>query len=152
MILTMSYDGSEEEEELEIVFKNNNNGDRNIVSDSDTDSSDDDLENNEENLFDKDVNEQVIALPKTPINSKSIRAMKKLQVSNNDDANKIIEEGTHVKTNENRNFLIDKEMVTTESVLVPEDQTSFNKAWNHPNITCQEKWREVIQKRIHRHE
>ena len=69
MILTTSYEGSDEEEELKIVSKNNDNSDVNIFSESDSDSSDDDLESNEEILFDEDVNEQVIALPTTPINS-----------------------------------------------------------------------------------
>ena len=49
-------------------------------------------------LFDEDVNGLVIASPTTPVNSKLIRAMKKLQASYNDDANNIIQEGTHVKT------------------------------------------------------
>ena len=91
-------------------------------------------------FFDKDVNEQVIASPTTPINSKLIPAMKKLQASYNDDANKIIKEGTNVKTTKNLNFLIDLAMITTKSVPVPEEPTSFNEAWNHPDITCHEKW------------
>ena len=41
---------------------------------------------------------------------------------------------------------MDLAMITTESVSVPEEPTSFNKAWNHANITCQEKWREAIRK------
>ena len=77
VILTMSYEGSDGEEELEIASKNNNNSDVNIVSDSNSVSSDDDLENNEEIFFNDDVNEQVTALPTTPINSKLIQAMKK---------------------------------------------------------------------------
>ena len=96
------------------------------------------------NFFEEDVNEQVIALPTTPINSKLIRAMKKLQASYNEDATKIIEEGTNVKTTENLNFLIDLAMITTKSLPVPEEPTSFNEAWNHPDITCREKWREAI--------
>ena len=139
-----SYEGSEKEE-LEIVSKNNNNSDVNIVGDSNSDSSDDYLENNEEPLFDKDLNEQVIASPKTPINSKLIQAIK-IQASHNDDANKILKEGTSVKTTKNLNFLIDFAMITIESVSVPEEPTSFNDAWNHPNITCREKWREAMCK------
>ena len=72
--------------------------------------------------------------------------MKKIQASYNDDDNKILEEGTHVKTTENLNFLIDLAMITTESVSVPEETTSFNEAWNHPDITCWEKWGEAIHK------
>ena len=75
-----------------------------------------------------------------------IRAIKKLQASYNDDANKIIEEGNHVKTTQNLNFLINLAMVTTESVSIPEEPASFNEAWNHPDVTCQEKWREAIRK------
>ena len=142
----MSYEGTDEEEELEIVSKNNNNGDINVVCDSDSDSSDDDLENNEEFFFDEDVDKQVIASPKTMINVKVIQAMKKLQASYNDDANKIIKEGTNVKTSENLIFLIDLAMITTQSVSIPEESASFNKAWNHPDITCQEKWQEAIRK------
>ena len=127
-ILKTSYEGSDEEEEFETVSKNDNNGDINIVSDSDSDLSDDDLENNEENFFDEDADKQVIALHKPTINTKVIRAMKKLQASFNDDANKIIKEGTHVKTTENLNFLIDLAMITTESVSVPEEPTSFHEA------------------------
>ena len=37
-------------------------------------------------------------------------------------------------------------MITTESVSIPEEPASFNKAWNHPDITCQEKWWETIRK------
>ena len=82
VILTTSYERSDDEEELEIVSKNNNNNsDVNIVSNSNRDSSDDDLENNEEIFLDKDDNEQVISLPTTPVNSKLIHTMKKLQAS-----------------------------------------------------------------------
>ena len=96
MILATSYEGSDDEEELEEVSKNKNTSDLNIVSDSDSDSDNDHLENNEDIPFDKDVNEQVITSPETTVNSKLIRAMKKLQASYNDDANKIIEEGTKI--------------------------------------------------------
>ena len=96
VILRTSYEGSDEEEEFKIVSENNNNGDINIVSDSDSDLSDNDLENNEENFFDETIDEQVIASPKPTINAKVIWAMKKLQASYNDNANKIIKEGTHV--------------------------------------------------------
>ena len=144
--MTTSYERTDEEEELEIVSENNNNSDINIVSDSDTDLSDNDVKNNEETFFDEENDDQVIASPKSQINSKLIRAMKKLQASYNDDANKIIKESTDVKTSENLNFLIDLSMISTKSISVPEEPTSFNEAWNHPDITCREKWREVIRK------
>jgi len=51
VILTTSYEGSDDEEELEVVSKNNNS-DLNIVSDSNSYSGDDDLKNNEDIPFD----------------------------------------------------------------------------------------------------
>ena len=37
-------------------------------------------------------------------------------------------------------------MITTVLAPVPEEPTSFNEAWNHPDVTCHEKWQEVIHK------
>ena len=72
MILTTSYEGSDDEDEPEIVSVDNNNEGINIVSHSDSDLSDDDLETNEENIFDEDIIDQVIASPKTTTNAKVI--------------------------------------------------------------------------------
>ena len=73
---------TDEEEELKIVPIENNNNNVNIVSDSDSDSSNKDFENNEENFFDEDIDDLVIASPKTTINPKMVWAMKKLQSQN----------------------------------------------------------------------
>ena len=85
-------------------------------------------------------------MPKTPVNSKLIHALKKLQASYNNDANKIIEEGTNIKSTKNLNFLIDLAIITTESSPVPDEPASFNEALNHPDVTCHEKWQEAIRK------
>ena len=47
---------------------------------------------------------------------------------------------------ENLYFLIDLATITTKSVPVPSEPVSFNKAWNHPDATCQEKWKNAIHK------
>ena len=52
MILAISYEGSDDEEDPKIVPVEYNNNGVNTVSNSDSDSSDDDLENNEEIFFD----------------------------------------------------------------------------------------------------
>ena len=72
--------------------------------------------------------------------------MKKVQALYNNDANKIIKEATQDKVAKNLNFLIDLAMVTIDTMPVPEEPASFHEAWNHPNATSQEKWREVIFK------
>ena len=140
----MSYEGSNEEEELEIVPIDNKNNNVNVVSDSNSDSSDEVFKNNEENFFDEDINDQVIALPITTVNAKVIWA--KLQALYNDGANKIIKEVMQVKVSKNLNFLIVLAMVTTETMPVPEEPVSFNEAWNHSNATSSEKWQEAICK------
>ena len=100
--------------------------------------------NNKENFFDEDIDDKVIASPKSTINAKVIQAMKKLQALYNDNANKIIKDATQVKVSENSNFLIDLAMVTTKTMPVPEEPASFNEAWNHPKATSCEKWQEAI--------
>ena len=104
----------------------NKNNYKNVVSDSDIASNDDDFENNEENFFDKDINDQLIASPKTTINAKVIQAMNKLKASYNYNANKIIKDATQIKVSENLNFLIDLALVTTKTMPVPEEPASFN--------------------------
>ena len=128
MILTTRYEGSDKEEEHKIVSIDNNNNGLHVVSDSNSDSSDDDFKTNKKNLFAKVVDDKVIASPKTSINIKVIPAMKKLQALYNNDANKIIEDATHVKTSKNLNFLIDLAMITIKFAPVPEEPASFNKA------------------------
>ena len=73
--------------------------------------------------------------------------MKKLQASYNNDANKIIKQATWEKSAiENLNFLIDLDMVTTDTKPIPEEPKTFTKAWNHPNANSQAKWQESIKK------
>ena len=62
VLVTMSYDGSDEEEELKmvpIVIQNNNN--YNVVSDLDNGSNDE----NKETLLDENINEEVKMTPTT---------------------------------------------------------------------------------------
>ena len=51
-----------------------NNKNVNVVSDSNTDSSKEDFKNDDENLFDEDINDQVKAIPQTTINTKVVWA------------------------------------------------------------------------------
>ena len=60
--------------------------------------------------------------------------------------NKIMKEAMQVKFSKNLNFLIGLAMVTTNTMLVPEESVSFNEAWNHPSATSWEKWQEAICK------
>ena len=69
-----------------IVSGNNNN------SDSDSNSY-----TYIKNIFDKDIDNKVEATPQTTINAKVVHAMKKLQTSYNDDANKIAKQSTQEK-------------------------------------------------------
>ena len=71
-VLNTSYEGSDDEKELEIVPIDNNDNNINVVSDSDNDSSDENFEINKKNFFEKSP-------PKTTIDTKVVRAMKKLQ-------------------------------------------------------------------------
>ena len=144
VVLTMTYEGPDDEEELKIVPIENNNINVNIVSNSNSDSSDEDFESNEENFLDEDINDQVKASPETTINAKVVRVMKKLQASYNDDANKIIKEATQDKAVENLNFLVDLSMVITDIMSAPEEPATFNEAWNHFNANSREKWQEAI--------
>ena len=113
VILTMNYERSNGEEEPEIVPVECNNNGVNIVTNSDNDLSNDDLKNNEENLFDEEVDDKVISTTKPTLNAKAVWAMKKLQALYIDNVNKIIKDATHVKISKKLNFLIDLAMVTT---------------------------------------
>ena len=59
VVVTTSYEGSDEEEELKMVPVVNNNNSVNIVSDSNSDLSDEDFENSKDNFFNEDVDDQV---------------------------------------------------------------------------------------------
>ena len=147
VVVTTSYEGSDEEEELETVHIVTNNSNVNVVSDSDSDSSEEDFENNNDNFFDKYINDQMKVTLQTTINIKVVQAMKKLQALYNVNVNKIVKQGTKEKSAiENLNFLIDLAMVTTDTKPVTEEPKTFVKAWNHPNANSHAKWREVIKK------
>ena len=60
-MVTMIYEGLDDEKELEMVSIVNQNK---IVSDSNCDSDDE----NDENIFDKDIDEELEATPKTTVN------------------------------------------------------------------------------------
>ena len=59
VVLTTSYEGSDEEEELEAVPVINSNYNINVVSNSDSDSIEEDVNNNKEIFFDEDIDDQV---------------------------------------------------------------------------------------------
>ena len=78
VLVTMSYEGLDEEEELKMVpIINNNNNNNNIVSASDSDT---DIENDNKNVFDEDIDDEVKVTSKTTINAKVVWAMKNLQL------------------------------------------------------------------------
>ena len=73
--------------------------------------------------------------------------MKKLQVSSNNNVNKIIEQAMNEKgAIKNLNFLMDLSMVTTNIEYIPKEPKTFIKAWNHPNPNSHAKWQEAIKK------
>ena len=41
---------------------------------------------------------------------------------------------------------MDLAVVTTDTLLVPEEPMTFDKAWNHPNANASAKWQEAIHK------
>ena len=51
VVVTTSYEGSDDEEQLKMVHFVMNNSNINVVSDSNSDSSKEDLENNDNNFF-----------------------------------------------------------------------------------------------------
>ena len=87
VILTTSYEGSDNEEEPEIVPVEYNNNGVNMVSNSNNDLSNDDHKNEQEIFFDEEVDDKVISTPKPTLNAKVY----------NNDANNIIEDATHIK-------------------------------------------------------
>ena len=145
--LTTSYEGLDEEEEPKGGTWNGSCSNVNVVRYSDSDSSEEDFKYKKGNLFDEDINDQVKVSPQTTVTAKVVWALKKFQASYNEDANKIIKEATQDKNAiENLIFLIDLAMVTSDTKPVPEELTTFAKAWNHPNVNFHAKWQEVIKK------
>ena len=90
-------------------------------------------------FFDEYIKDQVLASPKTTVNAKVIRAMKKLQALYNNDMNEIIKGAMQDKVAKNLNFLINLAMVTTNTMPVPKEPASFHEAGNYPNATSREK-------------
>ena len=101
----------------------------------------------------------------TTINPKVVSAMKKLDVSYNDEARKIVEEAQKNDTinlvtgrdftveDERLNFLMDLvdlsmnvEDLPNPDYVIPK---IFDEAWNHPDPVQREKWREAIRKEFH---
>ena len=66
--------------------------------------------------------------------------MQKLQVSYNDNANKI------VNAIKNLNFLINLAMVSNNTKSTLEEPQTFNEAWTHPMEDSCNKWQEAICK------
>ena len=70
----------------------------------------------------------------TTVNIQVVQAMKKLQALYNNDANKIVDQGTQEKSAiKNLNFLIILVMVSSDTEPSLDEPQRFNKAWNHPN-------------------
>ena len=63
VVVTFSYDESNEEEEHEMVPVVNNNNSLNIVSDFNSDLNEDDFENSKDNFFNEDVNDKFLPKP-----------------------------------------------------------------------------------------
>ena len=143
VLVTISYEGSDDDEELKVVPFVDNNNNVNKVSDSD---SDDDIENDNENFFDEDIHDEAEATPQTNINAKVVCVMKKLQTMFNHDAHKIVKQATKKSAIKNINFLMDLAMVTNNTKPVPEEPKIFNETWHHPNKNSYKKWQEAIHK------
>ena len=107
-----------------IINKDNTN----IVIDSKSDTS---IKNEDKIFFNKDIDNEVKATPKTTINAIVVCAMKELQLqASNKRKNSI----------NNLKFLIDLAMVTNTTKPAPEEPQTFNKAWNHLNKDFHKKW------------
>ena len=71
--------------DIEMVTENNDiNNDYNIFSN--------DLDGQEENLFNQQIDKELEVIPKTTLNPKVIRVVKNLQASYNKNANKIVKQ------------------------------------------------------------
>ena len=104
VLVTKDYEGSDDEEELETLQIINDNNNSYIVIDFNGNT---DIKNGNKNCFDKDIDNEVEATPKTTINTKVVQAMKKLQALFNNSANKVIKQATQQKKAiENSNILI----------------------------------------------
>ena len=87
-----------------------------------------------ENIFDININIEVEVTPRTTTNVKLVLAMKKLQASYNNNANKIVKQAAQEKnTNKNSIFLIDLAIVASDNKPSLDEPQMFKDAWNHPN-------------------
>ena len=84
MIPTSCEDDDDDEVEPVQEVNQNNNNYYYAVCDSKSD--------DEENIFDEDINDELEANPKIAVNANMVQAMKKQEASYNDDANKIVKE------------------------------------------------------------
>ena len=115
-----------------------------------------DFETPSENVDDDEL--EVVPSPVTTVNHKVINAMKKLSASYNPEADKVIDRITRGNTNietgrdttvvETANFLMDIGMIAKENHNDPEEPTSFQEAYNHPDPVQRKKWREAIKKEL----
>ena len=88
VLVTMSYEGLNDEEELKMVSIVNENNNVNKITD---------IKNDNENVFNKDIDNKVEVTPKTTINAKVTHAMKKLQALFDNGVNKIIKQAKKEK-------------------------------------------------------
>ena len=119
--------------------------------------SDDESETeSDENEMDGDIHEdEVVPTRQTTVNTKVLRAMKKLSTSYNEDADKVIEQlsrNTNTEAgrvngeNEISNFLMDIAMIAKGLPDISDEPKSFQEAYNHPDPIKRRKWREAIRK------
>ena len=89
VLFPISYEGSEEDDDdvkMVPVINQNNSNDFKVVSDSKSN------DKANKNLFNKDVNDEVDAVPKNIVKAKVGQSLKKLQTSYNKDAKRIVKE------------------------------------------------------------
>ena len=124
VLVTMSYKSSDGEVEPKTfpIINNDNNNNCNLVTDSNPYTN---IENDNNDFFDKDINNQVEATPNTSINAKVVHTMKNLQVLSNDDTTKFSSKLLKKNAIKNLNFLIDLAMVTNDIKLAPEKPQIF---------------------------
>ena len=124
LLVTTSYYGLDDEEVLKMVPIISNSNNNYLDSDSDSDT---DIESDNKNVFHKDIDDKVTAAPKTTINTKVVWAMKKLQASYNDNANKIIKQSVKEKDAiKNLNLLMNIDMVANKTKLTPEENPKYS--------------------------
>ena len=124
VLVTISYEGLDDEEELkQVPIVNQNNNNYNVVGDSDSDNND-----KKQKAFLMKI--LMMKLPR----SLSMQKWFKLQALYSNNANKILEQTKQEKSAIKKlNFLIDLAMVSNYIKPILDEPQMFNKAWNHPN-------------------